>query len=129
MINMTLKAICLWLAMISPLQADPPTAKSKASGIQVLESETSHQLTFTDTVKVVRDLDGATEVLFVKRSGVFTAPEDGGALEKLIMSQKSGSAVSVVADEQSSKIIRVSPAQEQTPTKPAAGKVKSKDGK
>lgn len=112
MINITFKAICLVLAAISVAHSQSPAAKSKEtpSLVQVHEKDSSAQVTFTDNVKIVRDLDGATEVLFVKRSGVFTAPEDGGAMEKLIMSQKSGTAVNIVADEHTFKIIRVSPA-------------------
>lgn len=109
MINLTLKVICLTFGMFS---------------------FASEQVSFTDSVKIVRDLDGSMEIFFVKRAGVFTGPDDGAALEKLIMSQKSGAAVQVSVDEKTSKILRVTSAdQEQKSTQPASDKTKKNNGK
>lgn len=92
----------------------PPTTTPNPLNAQIYEKDSS-MIQFSDSVKVIRELDGATEVLFVKRTGVFTAPEDGSAMEKLIMSQKSGSPVAVTIDETTQKIVRVGSGVEQTP--------------
>lgn len=92
----------------SPTAKPPakPVAEKPAFSTEIYEKE-STLASFADTVKVIREIDGRSEVIFMKRGGPFTAPEDGAAMEKLINSQKDKSPVQVTYDEESQKITRV----------------------
>lgn len=86
-------------------KASPTPAQSRFN-TNIYEAQ-DDRVQFTDTVKLVRELDGNTEILFVKRGGVFQAPSDSSALARLIESQRSKSAVTVSVDDHSQKIMSV----------------------
>lgn len=83
-----------------------PAKKSQYSNVQVYEKE-DHQGKFSDVVKVIREMDGGTEVVFSK-FGTYYAPTDGTAMERLQESLKSKLPVNVTFNEDSRKLLKVS---------------------
>lgn len=101
-----------------PAPAASPSAKAPAKpsatpksqfNTNVFEKE-DENIRFGDTVKLVRELDGNTEVLFMQRGGIYQAPNDQTALARLIESQRNKTPVNVVVNEASQKIMSVMPA-------------------
>lgn len=116
-----MKKLCLLVLLslcgpVSGAAENKPAPATKSESPSTLSTEIyekeSSQEEMTDTVKILREMDGRSEVLFVKRAGVFTAPDDGLSMEKLIESQKSKSAVHVTFDGDSQKIHKVTSAPE-----------------
>ncbi len=106
-------------AMISTLaSAETETKKSKYN-TEVYEKE-DRQSKISDIVKVIREIDGGTEVVFSK-VGTYTAPTDEAAMERLQESLKSKLPVSVTFNEDSRKILKVGAPQKppEKPTVPA----------
>lgn len=88
--------------------------KSKYNS-EVYEKE-EHQGKFSDIVKVIREMDGGTEIVFTKL-GTYTAPSDESQLERLQESLKSKLPVAVTFNEDSRKILKVG-APQKPPEKP-----------
>lgn len=66
--------------------------------------------TFTDTVKLVREMAGTQQVFFNKMPGAFTAPSDETAMAKIIESQTKKTSLKIYFDSDTRKILRVAPA-------------------
>lgn len=109
---------CLFFAVTCLAQTTPAPKKSQFS-TEVYEKE-DHQSKFTDVVKVIREMDGGTEVVFAK-FGTYTAPSDGTAMERLQESQKSKLPVPIVFNEDSRKILKVGAPQKPPEKAGAAG--------
>lgn len=69
--------------------------------------KTNYTMNFTDTVKLVREDDSGTQVMFMKKPGFFAAPSDETSLGKLVESQSTKTPVQVSVDEDSRKILKV----------------------
>lgn len=112
------RTLFLMLLSVAPYSFAQPTAtpvpasKSQYSNVQVYEKE-DHQSKFSDVVKVIREMDGGTEIVFSK-FGTYYAPTDGSAMERLVESQKSKLPVNVVFNEDSRKLLKVSAPQKPT---------------
>lgn len=81
-----------------------PNASPKSAYNTKIYENTEDSRSFTDTVKLVRDMDGNAEVLFMKQGGVYQAPTDSTAMSKLVESQINKSAVRVTVDVDSRRI-------------------------
>lgn len=107
---------CLSLSVTSWAESPLPSAKPQAPSANApkksilnanIYEKPDDKVRFTDTVRLVRELDGNSEVLFVNKKGIFQAPSDGNAMVKLMESQNHKSPVTVVVDEDSQKILSV----------------------
>ncbi|MBX3019483.1 MAG: hypothetical protein KF767_16470 [Bdellovibrionaceae bacterium] len=95
----------------SPATKSPDKPKSQYN-TNVFEKD-DENIRFSDTVKLVRELDGNTEVLFMQRGGIYQAPSDQTALARLIESQRGKTSVNVIVNEASQKIMSVLPGRAQ----------------
>lgn len=87
----------------------PEAPKKSQFNANIYEKEGSESQ-FGDVVKVIREIDGNTEVVFTK-FGTYTAPTDGTAMERLQESLKGKIPVMVTFNEDSRKILKVGPPQ------------------
>lgn len=102
----------------SPTKAATPTSAPKAPSAPKADAPQSQfntniyepadeNVKFTDTVKLVRELDGNSEVLFMKKGGIYQSPNDSTAQSKLVESQTSKTPVTVIVNEETKKIMNV----------------------
>lgn len=117
-LSVFLSAKCFGQAT-KPAPTNSPTAAAKSAekpksqyNTNVFEKE-DENIRFSDTVKLVRELDGNTEVLFMQRGGIYQAPADQTALARLVDSQRTKSSVNVIVHEASQKIMSVLPGRTQ----------------
>lgn len=90
-----------------------PVPPSSTPGLNTnIYDKSDDLMSFTDTVKLIRDLDGTMDVIFTKQKGSFQGPIDSTAQAKLAESQKSKTPVTVTAETYSRQIRSVSGANE-----------------
>lgn len=99
----------------------PEAPKKSQFNANIYEKEGSESQ-FGDVVKVIREIDGNTEVVFTK-FGTYTAPTDGTAMERLQESLKGKIPVMVTFNEDSRKILKVGPPQKPEEKKSPAAAV------
>lgn len=91
----------------SPAAPVAPAAKPKSQYNTNIYEASDETVSFTDVVRVVRDYEGQSEVLFSKKSGVFTGPKEAEAINRLVESQTNQTPVTVYYNEASRQILRV----------------------
>lgn len=91
----------------SPVAPVAPAAKPKSQYNTNIYEASDETMSFTDVVRVVRDYEGQSEVLFGKKSGVFTGPKEAEAINRLVESQTNQTPVTVYYNEASRQILRV----------------------
>ena len=85
-----------------------PSAPAKKTSIstQIYEKE-KNEKSFSSTVKMVREVQGAWEVLFDKHPGVYTIGDKSDSQSLLVEAQKTKTPVMVRVDEENSRILSV----------------------
>lgn len=108
--------VLIGLMFTIPFMARAEDLKKSKYNTEVYEKE-DRQAKLQDIVKVIREMDTGTEVVFTK-VGTYSAPSDDTAMERLQESQKSKLPVTFTFNEDSRKILKVM-APQKPPDKPA----------
>lgn len=88
---------------MAPSNVKSPTVQKSKINTNIYE-KSDEAMRFSDIVKLVRETDDGTQVMFMKMPGFFGAPPDSTSMAHLIESQKRKSIVQITADENSRRI-------------------------
>ena len=102
--KLVIHAFCLLMSWNSLAENAGLPAKKSTISTQIYEKEKSEK-SFTSTVKMVREVQGAWEVIFDKHPGVYTLSDKSDAQSLLVDAQKSHNPVIVRVDEENNRLL------------------------